>query len=148
MPEPLPLPKGQRLARALFAGCGLWLLALGAYFVFLRPPLLPEDPRYMGGTLAQVQAALPGLASWLRRVFTVMGGFMAAAGVLTFWAALQLRWVDGRGAGLALGIAGFVGVGLMSATNFALGSDFRWLLLLPALAWFGGVVSLAAGPRR
>ena len=37
------------------------LMALGLYFAFVRPPLLPEDLRFMGSTLAQVQEALPGL---------------------------------------------------------------------------------------
>ena len=27
---------------------GTILMTLGPYFVFLRPPLLPEDPRFMG----------------------------------------------------------------------------------------------------
>ncbi len=35
---------------------------------------------------------------------------------------------------------GCVTVALMSATNFALYSDFRWLLLGPALVWPAGVV--------
>ncbi|MEO6015629.1 MAG: hypothetical protein ABIP46_00110 [Polaromonas sp.] len=28
----------------------------------------------------------------------------------------------------------------MSATNFALHSDFRWLLLLPVLMWLAGLL--------
>ena len=36
-----PLP----LSAKVFLVCGLWLVALGLYFVFLRPALLPEDPR-------------------------------------------------------------------------------------------------------
>jgi len=28
--------------------CGVWLLCLGSYFIFIRPPLLPEDLRYAG----------------------------------------------------------------------------------------------------
>ncbi len=65
----------------IFFVCGLWLVALGTYFLFLRPALLPEDPRYIGRTMA-----------------------------------------------------------LMSATNFLLHSDSRWLLLLPALLWLAGLV--------
>ena len=52
-------------------------------FHFLRPPLLPEDPRFMGTTLAQIRMPVPGLESWLQKMFTVMGGFMASASVLT-----------------------------------------------------------------
>lgn len=79
----------------------MWLTRLGLYFIFVRPPLLAEDPRHIGSTLEQIQAAVPGLVRWLDRVFTVMGGFMSAAGVL--------------------------GVMLMSAINFVIASNFRWL---------------------
>ena len=63
---------------------GAILMILGLYFVFLRPSLLPEDPRYMGTSLAQIQETVPGLLIWLRRVFWVMGGYMFATGLLTF----------------------------------------------------------------
>jgi hypothetical protein len=49
-------------AKWMLASCGLWLVALGVYFIFLRPPLLPEDIRFIGSSRAEVQAALPGLA--------------------------------------------------------------------------------------
>ena len=39
---------------------GIILMGLGLYFVFLRPPLLPEEPRYMGSSLSEIQAVLPG----------------------------------------------------------------------------------------
>ena len=45
----------------IMTGCGIWLVALGAYFIVLRPPLLPENPRFMGATLAQRRVAAPGL---------------------------------------------------------------------------------------
>ncbi len=56
--------------------CGLWLVALGLYFVFLRPALLPEDPLYIGSSLETLRSAAPGLERWLDHVFNVMGGFM------------------------------------------------------------------------
>ena len=67
---------------------GTVLMLLGLYFIFVRPPLLPEDPRAMGTTLAQIEAAVPGLAGWLRRVFWVMGGFMFTTGLLTLYVAV------------------------------------------------------------
>ncbi len=124
----------------MLTACGVWLMTLGFYFIVLRPPLLPEDPRFMGTTLEQLRVAVPGLEAWLRKVFTVMGGFMAGAGVLTVFiatTAMPLRW---KGTPWALGMAGALTVVLMSATNFALQSDFRWLLLLPALVWLAGLV--------
>ena len=36
----------------MLIACGGWLLALGFYFIILRPPLLPEDARFMGATYA------------------------------------------------------------------------------------------------
>jgi len=75
-------PVRRFLATALVLG-GAILVSLGVYFAFLRPPLLPEDLRSMGGSLALIEATFPGLPIWLHRVFRVMGGFMFAAGVLT-----------------------------------------------------------------
>ena len=45
-----------------------------------------------------------------------------------------------RGTLTALSVAGAASVALMSVTNFLLHSDFRWLLLLPALLWFAGLL--------
>lgn len=124
----------------VLVACGLWLVALGAYFVFLRPALLPEDPRYIGSSLEAIQAAVPGLERWLGHVFDVMGGFMVATGVLTLLAAVNLSARREGGTLAALVVTGATGVGLMSATNFSIESTFRWLLLLPALLWLAGVV--------
>ena len=125
--------------------CGVWLLALGLYFIMLRPPLLPEDPRFMGTTLEQLRLAVPGLESWLKKVFAVMGGFMAGAGVLTVWVATVAMPTRLKDTSWALALSGALTVALMSATNFALGSDFRWLLLVPALVWGAGLVLFIKG---
>ena len=124
----------------MIAGCGIWLIALGVYFAALRPALPSEDPRSMGATLAQIRADVPGLENWLQRVFTVMGGFMAGAGVLTVFVATTLMRLRLPGTSWAIALSGALTVGLMSATNFALQSDFRWVLLVPALVWFAGLV--------
>ena len=106
--------------------CGVWLIALGLYFIVLRPPLLPEDPRFMGTTLEQLRLAVPGLESWLQKVFAVLGGFMAGTGVLTVWLATVAMPARLKGTFWALALSGALTVVLMSATNFALQSDFRW----------------------
>ena len=123
----------------MLTGCGAWLVGLGLYFMVLRPPLLPEDPRFMGATLAQIRADVPGLELWLKKVFTVMGGFMAGAGVLTVFVAATSMRSRLKGAPWVVALSGALTVGLMSATNFALHSDFRWLLLVPALVWLAGL---------
>ena len=130
----------------LLAGCGMWLIALGLYFAVLRPPLLPEDPRFMGTTLAQIRAGVPGLETWLSRMFIVMGGFMAGAGVLTLFVATTAIRLGLKGTSWALALSGALTVGLMSASNFALHSDFRWVLLFPALIWFTGLVTYVLRP--
>jgi hypothetical protein len=132
--------KSRHVSTWMLTACGVWLVGLGLYFIVLRPPLLPEDPRFMGTTLEQIRISVPGLEAWLRKVFTVMGGFMAGAGVLTVFVATVAMPLRLKGAPWALGISGALTVVLMSATNFALHSDFRWLLLLPALVWLAGLV--------
>ena len=127
------------LSAKVFLVCGLWLVALGLYFALLRPALLPEDPRYIGRSLQAIRAAVPGLERWLGHVFKVMGGFMLATGALTVLAACRWLAKRERGTFAALAVAGAASVGLMSATNFLLNSDFRWLLLLPALLWLSGL---------
>lgn len=129
-----------RISGKIFAACGLWMLLLGIYFILLRPALLPEDPRFMGTTLDVLRVAVPGLEGWLRHVFNVMGGFMIATGTLTILVAWRFLARHAPGTFLALAVSGASGVALMSATNFLLHSDFRWLLLVPVLLWVAGLV--------
>jgi hypothetical protein len=128
------------LSGKVFIVCGLWLVALGAYFLFLRPALLPEDPRYIGSSIETIRSAAPGLERWLGHVFNVMGGFMVATGAMTVLVACRLLARRESGTLLALSVAGAASVALMSATNFLLYSDFRWHLLLPALMWLAGLL--------
>jgi len=128
----------------MLVACGVWLVGLGLYFIFIRPPLLPEDPHFMGTTLVQIRAAVPGLERWLERVFTVMGGFIAGAGVLTVFVAAVAMPARLKGTSWAIALSGALTVALMSATNFVIHSDFRWLLLIPALIWLGALVAYVA----
>ena len=132
----------------VFVVCGLWLVALGTSFLFLRPALLPEDLHYIGSSLETIRSAAPGLERWLGHVFNVMGGFMVATGAMTVLVACPLLARRERGTLTALSVAGAASVALMSATNFLLYSNFRWLLLLPALPVARGPAVLPAGERR
>lgn len=120
--------------------CGVWLIALGFYFIFLRPALLPEDLRYIGVTAREIQSATPGIVAWLHWVFAVMGGFMMGVGVLLI--ALMLNASHQRKSlnVAVVGLAGVATVGTMSLTNLRLDSDFKWLLLIPSLLWLAGLV--------
>ena len=137
-----------RVSKWMFAACGIWLIGLGGYFVFVRSPLLPEDLRYIGSTATQVEALLPQLASWLRNVFTVMGGFIAGCGVLILFVSVRVVPQCAPSTGIALGITGLLTVATMSWVNFALESDFKWLLLVPVLARLVGLVTYATGKRE
>jgi hypothetical protein len=114
---------------------GVLFMGLGLDFVFIRPPLLPEDPRSMGASLADIQSAIPGLAIWLRRVFWVMGGFMFATGLLTIYIGSMITSHSTRNARLVLALASLTSIGWMTIVNFMIDSDFKWLLLAFNLPW-------------
>ena len=114
---------------------GTILMILGLYFVLLRPPLLPEDPRFMGTSMAQIQLSVPGLLIWLRRVFWVLGGYIFATGLLTIYVALTSFRVRLRGAAVVVAISGLTSIGLMAAVNLMIASDFRWLILSFVVPW-------------
>ncbi|MEO8309520.1 MAG: hypothetical protein ABI616_15930, partial [Pseudomonadota bacterium] len=106
------------------------------------------DARFMGTTLSQINEAAPGLGGWLRIVFIVMGGYMVGAGVLTLYVAHVVMPRRLVGTAWTLALAGLLTVALMSAMNFVLHSDFRWVLLAPAVVWLAGLVCFALGDFR
>ncbi len=118
----------------LFLG-GVILVGLGLYFMFFRPPLLPEDPRYMGTSLEAVRSDFPGLLIWLPRVFLVLGGYIASTGVLTCYLAKTGFRTRVAGAAWVAALTGLTSIGLMAMVNFVIDSDFKWLLLLFTLPW-------------
>ena len=118
---------------------GIILVGLGLYFMFLRPPLLPEDPRYMGTSLEEIRSGFPGLLLWLPRVFFVLGGYMTSTGLLTCYLAKTSFRTRVAGVAWIVAVTGLTSMGLMAAVNFIIDSDFKCLLLLFTLPW---VVSL------
>lgn len=123
---------------------GVILIGMGFYFVVLRPPLLPEDPRYIGTPLAQIRAGVPGLENWLQKVFWVMGGYITATGVLLVYLAATAFRRRERGAfGVAL-LAGASSMGLMAGVNFIIASDFRWVLSGFAAVWLLSLILYGA----
>jgi hypothetical protein len=139
--QPMKIRKPRSsISMFIFIACGIWLMGLGLYFMFLRPPLLPEDLRYMGTSSGEIHSAIPGLERWVHRVFTVMGGFMTGAGVLTILVVMNTSAVREKWNRIVLALAGLFTVGTMSLTNFQLNSDFKWLLLIPSLLWVLGLV--------
>ena len=127
---------------------GVILMGMGVYFGFLRPSLLPEDARYMGATLGQIESAVPGLAPWLARVFGVLGGFLFATGLLTVHVAVTGFRTGRRGTTAIVAMSGLASIGWMAITNFLIDSDFKWLLLAFTMPWFVALVLAWINDRR
>ena len=113
----------------------IMLLAIGGYFLFLRPALLPEDVRYMGLSAAQLESVQLPLGSWLEHVFRVMGGYILATGSLAIALALTSFREHRIGAWIGALVGGAASIGLMTVVNFAIRSDFKWALLCVAAVW-------------
>ncbi len=125
----------RHLSSWLLAFCSLVLVGIGLYFALWRPDLLPEDARYIHASVPEIERTLPGLASWLDKVFWVLGGTLVTAGLLSFYVAVTaFRQRAPRAWGLAA-LAGLTSIGLMSAINFIIDSDFKWVLFLVAGVW-------------
>jgi hypothetical protein len=125
----------------LLAVAGITLVGAGLYFLLLRPPLLPEDVRYMGLGPEQLAAVRPRLEAWLTHVFRVMGGYVLATGVLTITLATTSFRRHEWGAALGAFMGGTVSIGWMAVVNFMIASDFRWVLLAIALLWAASLAS-------
>ena len=123
------------LSSLVLAAAGVALVGTGLYFMLLRPPLLPEDLRYMGQAAAQFDTVRPRLEAWLTLVFRVMGGYVIATGILTVTLAATSFRAQHWAAALGVAIGGAASIGLMAAVNFAIDSDFKWILLAIALLW-------------
>ena len=128
-----------RFSTILLGVFGVALVCIGAFFMFLRPPLLPEDMRFVGLSLEQLQAGQPRMALWLERVFQVLGGYAIASGILTITIAVTSFSRHEWWALLGVLAAGVASIGWMVVVNFVIGSDFRWTLLAIAILWAAGV---------
>ena len=115
---------------------GFLLAGMGIYFVFLRPPLLPEDSKYIGLSLSAIQNNIPDLSVWLQKVFWVMGGYIFTTGLLTMYVAQTSFRTRTQGVFIIVSFAGITSIGSMAIVNFMLQSDFRWVLLAFTIPWF------------
>ena len=120
---------------SLLAVGGLLLVAMGIYFVFMRPPLLPEDLRYMQTNLSVINNSATGLSIWLQKVFWVMGSYIFTTGLLTVFISFTSFRKRLPGAFIIVALAGISSIGSMTVVNFMIGSDFKWILLAFALPW-------------
>ena len=120
---------------SMLALAGLLLIAMGIYFVLLRPTLLPEDLRYMKTTLPVIHNSAPGLSAWLQKVFWVMGGYIFTTGLLTVFISTTSFLNRLPGAFSIIALAGISSIGSMTIVNFMISSDFKWVLLIFTLPW-------------
>ena len=133
--------RGWTASSLLLSLFGLILVVVGAYFWFVRPPLLPEDLRYLATSSSKIDDAVPNLKIWLAHVFRVLGGYIASCGILTIALAVTSFREHRTAAAVAAAAAGVASIGLMTAVNFAINSDFRWLLSGMALLWACSIVT-------
>lgn len=124
-----------RPSSIVLATAGILLVGMGLYFIFLRPPLLPEDTRFMGVAAAQLDPIKPQLEAWLTHVFRVLGGYILATGVLTVTLAATSFRRHSLTAAVGAVVGGAASIGWMAVVNFMIGSDFKWVLLAMALVW-------------
>ena len=124
----------------LLALSGASLALVGVYFLLLRPPLLPEDVRYIGLADNELASVRPALELWLSQVFRVMGGYILATGALTVTLAATAYCGHSRIAFGGAFVSGAASIGLMAYVNFAIESDFRWFLFGLALIWASSLV--------
>lgn len=129
------------IAAWLFGAGGVLLIGIGAFFILVRPPLLPEDLRFLGRSGGEIDEFVPQLRMWLRRVFVVLGGHALTVGILTIFVAATSVHDGDRAAVVVLALAGATSIGLMAVVNFMIRSDFRWALLGATGLW---VAALAA----
>ena len=109
----------------LLAIAGAGLALVGIYFLLVRPPLLPEDVRYIGLSATELASVRPALELWLSQVFRVMGGYILATGVLTVALAATAYCAHSRMAFFGAVVGGASSIGLMAVVNFAIASDFK-----------------------
>ena len=132
------------MAAWILTACGVALVAIGVFFLVARPPLLPEDARFMGSSVEHILDAVPALSRWLRRVFWVLGGYIATAGILVVYLADTGVRTGSPVAIAVLAMAGVTSIGWMSAVNFMIRSDFRWALLGLGGLWLLGLILAVA----
>jgi len=135
-----------RIAAGLLVVVGILVMGMGAYFAILRPAFLPEDLRFIGADAAALTAA-PGITSWLRFVFMVLGGYAFTTGLFTAHIAFTALRSGRKMPVLLIALAGLSSLGVVVAVNFAIRSEFRYLLASLGMLWAISVfLDLPIGP--
>lgn len=135
-------PRARRVPLVLvLIALGLLTSSTGVYFMLLRPPLLPEDSRFIGlGT----EEAPEALVRWLSIVFRTLGGFgLSVLGLAGYFYTQRDVWLRlGTGLGLLFAFGSFL------ASNIQLHSDFLWFIAVLFVGALAAAVLLVAGRRK
>jgi hypothetical protein len=145
-PTTASAPVRSRIAAGLLTVVDILIMGMGAYFAILRPAFLPEDLRFIGTDAAALTAA-PGTTSWLRFVFVVLGAYAFTTGLFAAYIAFTAFRSGRKMPMLLIVVAGLTSVGIMVAVNFAIGSEFKYLLASLGALWAIAVLlDLPIGP--
>ena len=123
----------------------LLTVALGVYMAVVRPPLLPEDVRFLGVAPSSLP---PSLLRWLSIVFATWGAFITAFGVVLFGVASALRTARTNVLRWATALALMIVFGRFLWSNLVLRSDFLWFIALVFLLSMAAVLMLVCTGRR
>jgi hypothetical protein len=134
--------KLHRAGALLLVVLGVLTLGTGLHFLFVRPPMLPEDVRFTG---IEPRLLSPRMLEWLRVVFRTWGGFLAGFGVLL--ASVGAHLLTRRPAPLYIGTALAVSVafGGFLASNIQLQSDYLPFIGLLFMMAVSAAACLLAG---
>jgi len=140
-----PATRPDRIAGILVLVVGILTLGIAAYFLFLRPPMLPEDARFTG---VPAGALPPRLGAWLTIVFRTWGGFVAGFGIVLVAIGAYLLTAAPRVLRGGVALALVVAFGRFLLSNIELGSDFLpFLVVVSVFAAAAGVALLVRALR-
>lgn len=141
----IPGARKNAVGGAIACVLGVLTLAVGVYFLVLRPALLPEDIRYTG---IDPNSLTPAFIDWLGIVFSTWGGFLAGFGVTVLGVGVFM--LSGRAVWLYLGaaIGVLIAFGRFLLSNIIINSDSLWLIAsLFVLAIVLSILLLVAAVR-
>jgi hypothetical protein len=140
-----PAPRPDRVAGILVLVVGILTLGIATYFLFLRPPLLPEDARFTGIRAGELP---PRLATWLTIVFRTWGGFVAGFGIVLVAIGAYLLSAAPQVLRGGVALALIVAFGRFLLSNIELRSDFLPFLVVVAVFAAAAGVALLMRPLR
>jgi hypothetical protein len=120
-----PVPRFDRTVAGLLLTLGVLTLGVGAYFLLIRPVMLPEDVRLTGVDPSLLPSAM---VDWLRIVFRTLGGFVMGFGILMTSVAGYMLTARTAVLGWGAATAVVVAFSRFFVSNVSIRSDFLWFI--------------------